>query len=201
MAVLNPDEARRLLEAASDSPLEALYVAAIGTGARFGELLGLRWEDIDLRRGAMSIQRTLVDVNGKLKTSEPKTSRGRRRIELPDFVTDALRRHRQQQAAEPHPKAWVFADGNGGPLRKSNVLRRSFRPLLKKARLPQIRFHDLRDTAATLLLAQGVHPKAVQERLGHATIAITLDTYSHVLPSMQRDAADQLHALVGGSCI
>ncbi len=91
---------------------------------------------------------------------------------------------------------WVFCDIDGGPLRKSNVIRRSFRPLLQSAGVPAIRFHDLRHTAATLLLAQGVHPKVVQERLGHAQIAMTLDTYSHVLPSMQREAAEQLDALL-----
>lgn len=198
MAVLNPDQVQMLLKAASGDPLEALYVTAIGTGARLGELLGLRWEDIDFRSGSVSIQRTLVDINGKLTTSEPKSARSRRRIDLPGFVITALRNHRNRQAAQPHPKAWVFSDRNGGPLRKNNLLRRSFRPLLTKAKLPKIRFHDLRHTAATLLLAQGIHPKVVQERLGHATVAITLDIYSHVLPSMQREAADSLDAIVGG---
>ena len=113
----------------------------------------------------------------------------------------SLQDHKFHRAAQPHPKAWVFPDGNGGPIRKSNLMRRSFKPLLKRAKLPEIGFHDLRHTAATMLLAQGVHPKGVQERLGHATIAITLDTYSHVLPSMQREAADQIQALLieGGS--
>jgi integrase len=88
----------------------------------------------------------------------------------------------------------VFADSNGGPLRKSNLIRRSFKPLLEAASLPNIRFHDLRHTAATLLMAEGVHPKVVQERLGHSSIGLTLDTYSHVLPSMQNEAADKLDA-------
>ena len=97
--------------------------------------------------------------------------------------------------AEGNAGPWVFCDKNGGPLRKSNLTRRDFKPLLKAAGLPPIRFHDLRHTAATLLLAQGVHPKIVQERLGHSQISITLDTYSHVLPSMQRDAAQRLDDL------
>lgn len=103
--------------------------------------------------------------------------------------------------AEGNPGPWVFCDTCGGPLRKSNVTRRSFRPLLKAAGLPLIRFHDLRHTAATLWLKKGVHPKVVQERLGHASIAVTLDIYSHVLPSMQRDAAATLDGLLSDSVI
>lgn len=99
--------------------------------------------------------------------------------------------------AEGHASDWIFCDSNGGLLRRSNFLRRSYLPLLRAAGVPKIRFHDLRHTAATLLLLQGVHPKVVQERLGHATISITLDTYSHVLPSLQREAAEKLDALLG----
>ena len=91
----------------------------------------------------------------------------------------------------------VFTDTKGGPIRKSNLLRRSFKPLLKRAGLPEIRFHDLRHTSATLLLAAGVHPKVVQERLGHSTISLTLDTYSHAVPTMQRDAAERMDGLIG----
>jgi integrase len=110
----------------------------------------------------------------------------------------ALTEHKERMVAEGHGADRVFCDTEGGALRKSNVRRRSFHPLVRKAGVPTIRFHDLRHTAATLLLAQGVHPKVVQERLGHAQIAMTLDTYSHVLPSMQRDAADKLDALFAG---
>lgn len=99
--------------------------------------------------------------------------------------------------AEGHPHGLVFCDTQGGPVWKSNLVRRSFLPLLKRAGLPRIRFHDLRHTAATLLLLQGVHPKVVQERLGHSQISITLDTFSHVLPSMGREAAAKLDALFG----
>jgi integrase len=96
----------------------------------------------------------------------------------------------------PHRDALVFCDADGGPLRKSNVIRRSFHPLLRRAGLPHIRFHDLRHTHATLLLSQGVHPKVVAERLGHASIAMTLDIYSHVLPSMGKEAAQRLDVLL-----
>ena len=97
----------------------------------------------------------------------------------------------------PYPGNLVFTDTKGGPIRKTNLLRRSFRPLLERAGLPRIRFHDLRHTSATLLLAEGVHPKVVQERLGHSNISLTLDTYSHAVPTMQRDAADRMDDLIG----
>jgi integrase len=171
-------------------------VTAVGTGARLGELLGLRWGDIDFESKTISIQRTLLDHNGRIEVGEPKTARSRRRIDLPDFIVTALKSHRLRSPAQPHPTAWVFIDANGGPLRKCNLMRRSFHPLLERAGLPKVRFHDLRHTAASLLFAEGVHPKVVQERLGHATIAITLDTYSHVIPTMQKEAATQLDALL-----
>ena len=142
MDVLSPEQVRKLFTAADGDPLKALYVTAVGTGARIGELLALRWENIDLPRGTLSIQRTLIDINGKLSLGEPNSEKGRRRIDLPSFVIETLREHRHIQPAEPHPKAFVFSDKRGGPLRKSNVLRRSFRPLLARAGLPRIRFHD-----------------------------------------------------------
>jgi hypothetical protein len=113
-------------------------------------------------------------------------------IDLPSSTVEALKQHRKEMAKEGNINGWVFCDTKGGPIRKSNLLRRSFKPLLALAELPPIRFHDLRHTAATLLLAEGIHPKVVQERLGHSQISLTLDTYSHVLPSMQRAAADKL---------
>ncbi len=196
MTALDANQVRKLFDAARGDPLEALYVTAVGTGARLGELLGLKWADIDFDAKTISIQRTLLDLNGRIEVGEPKTARSRRRIDLPDFVVTALESHRLRSPAQPHPMAWVFSDANGGPLRKCNLMRRSFHPLLEKAGLPRIRFHDLRHTAASLLFAEGVHPKVVQERLGHATIAITLDTYSHVIPTMQKEAATQLDALL-----
>jgi integrase len=99
--------------------------------------------------------------------------------------------------AEGHPHGLVFGDTQGNPLRASNVLRRSFYPLARRAGVPRVRFHDLRHTAATLLLQQGIHPKVVQERLGHASVSLTLDVYSHVVPSMQREAADKLDVVFG----
>ncbi len=196
MQALAPDQVVRLLEAAKGDRLEALYILAVTTGLRQGELLGLQWEDVDLAGAALHVRHTLHELNGRLWIGEPKTRRARRRVDLPAVAVAALRDHREGMTTEGRPDGLVFCDTLGGPLRKSNLVRRSFLPLLKRAGLPAIRFHDLRHTAATLLLAQGVHPKIVQERLGHSQISLTLDTYSHILPGMGREAASKLDALL-----
>ncbi len=126
------------------------------------------------------------------------TAKGKRAVALPRSAMDAIDGHRKRMASEGHTSPLIFCDSDGGYIRKSNLLRRSFKPILKKAELPDIRFHDLRHTSATLLLVQGVHPKVVQERLGHSQISLTLDTYSHVLPTMQQDAADRMDLLLVG---
>jgi integrase len=195
MQVWNPQEAGTFLATAADDRLYALYVLAIATGLRQGELLGLDWTDIDLNEAMLSVRRQLSEDAGVLEFTEPKTDKGRRRVDLPAFAVAALREHRKRMMVEGHPAPLVFCDTDGNPIRKSNLLRRSFFPLLKEAKVPRIRFHDLRHTAATLLLTQGVHPKIVQERLGHSQISLTMDTYSHVLPSMQKDAAAKLDGM------
>jgi integrase len=194
--VLDVAQVRAFLKKASKDPLCALYVLAIATGLRFGELLALRWEDVDLPERYLVVNRTMIEIGSKLSVGEPKTAAGRRRVDLPDFAVAALKKHHKAALHRKRGRSMlVFCDNNGGPLRQGNVTRRSFRPLLTKAELPTIRFHDLRHTAATLLLQQGIHPKVVQERLGHSRVGVTLDTYSHVLPSLQRDAAVQLDRL------
>ncbi len=193
MHPLSAPEARRLLDAAQGDKLEALYVLAVHTGMRRGELLGLKWADVDLENAAVSIRRTLTRTdNGKrVSLGEPKTRKSRRTIPLTARAVDALKAHHKRQLEEMMKFAdlWedhglVFTTETGSPINPSNLRQRSFAPLLKKAGLPHVRFHDLRHTCATLLLSQNTHPKFVQELLGHATIAITLDTYSHVIPSM-----------------
>jgi integrase len=175
---LSPEQARAFLESARDDRLEALYVLAIHTGMRQGELFNLRWDDVDLDAGVLRVRGT-------------KTTRSRRTVALSVTASEALRQHltRQLGDIDKAGSLWrenglVFATEIGTPLNRHNLTQRSFRPLLEKAGLPQIRFHDLRHTCATILLSRGVHAKYVQELLGHATIAITLDTYSHVLPGM-----------------
>jgi len=142
------------------------------------------------------VRRTLIELNGKLEFGEPKTAKGKRLVELPTVAVESLLKHKAAMLAEGHAGAeYVFLGSDGGFLRRQNVQRRSFKPLLKRAGLPNIRFHDLRHTSATVLMLQGVHAKVVQERLGHSHIGVTLETYSHVLPSMQKDAAGKLDAL------
>ena len=198
MRPLSAEEARRLLEAAKGDRLEALYVIAVTTGMRRGELLGLKWSDIDLENSRLSIRRTLTRTdNGKhVELGDPKTRKSRRTIPLTPHAVEALRRHLERQLAQIEAggdlyedQGLVFTTEAGTPINPSNLRQRSLAPLLKKAGLPRIRFHDLRHTCATLLLLKGVHPKFVQELLGHATIAITLDTYSHVLPGMGDQAS------------
>lgn len=190
---LTAEQAQALLNAAAGNRLEALYVVAVTTGMRLGELMGLQWGDVDLEAGAIQVRRTLQEVGGKFSLVETKTKKSKRKVDLPKLAVDALHEHRKRQLAAGHlAGGYVFTDTAGGHLRRSNVHRYSYKPLLKRAGLPTIRFHDLRHTAATLLLLDGVHPKIVQERLGHSKIGVTLDTYSHVLPTMQKEAAARL---------
>jgi integrase len=153
---------------------------------RSGEILGLQWRDVNLDAGTLQVRRTVF--NGTVNT--PKTSRSNRGIKLPSIALEALRRH-------PRGSEWVFSSKNGTSLSVHNLHNRSWKPLLNDAGLPSIRFHDLRHTCATLLLSKGVHPKLVQELLDHPSIEITLDTYSHVLPSMGDGVATAMDDLLG----
>lgn len=199
---LTSEQAQCLLKAARTHKLEALLTVAVATGMRRGELLGLHWQDIDFEARCLYVRRTVGRV-GKFGVveSEPKTRRSRRKIVLPAFVIEALKRHQENQQ-EMRKKAgdlWrekdvVFCNIYGDYLDTVN-LHRDFKRLLKSAELPDIRFHDLRHSAATIMLCMGVHPKIVQEILGHSTIGMTLDVYSHVLPSMQQEAMDKLDDL------
>ncbi len=197
---LDADQTRKLLDVARGDRLEALVVLAVTTGLREGELLGLQWGDADLADATLNVSRQMLEgSDGTLATGELKTARSRRRVDLPVVAVEALRRHRARLGAVPLPSVPMFSDPGGGPIRRSNLLRRWFYPLLARAGLPKVRFHDLRHTHASLLLAQGVNPKVVQERLGHSQISLTLDTYSHVMPSLQRDAARRLDELLGSA--
>ncbi len=206
MRPLSASEARRLLEAARDDRLEALYVLAVHTGMRRGELLGLKWEDVDLEGSTVRVCRTLTRVeNGRrLALGEPKTKKSRRTVRLTPRAVEVLRRHRARQAQKKlkvggvyQDQGLVFAGETGSLINPSNLRQRSFAPLLKRAGLPRITFHDLRHTCASLLFQRNVHPKFVQELLGHASVAITLDTYSHMLPGMGGEAADAIGEALG----
>lgn len=205
IAPLSPEQARKLLEAAAGDRLEALYVLALTTGMREGELLGLKWRDVDLAAGAVEVRGSLQRVASGLVVAEPKTKHSQRRIGLTQVAVSALRQHKTHQAEERLRLggAWqstdlVFVDEVGSPIDATRFLRQSFAPLLKRAGLPKVRFHDLRHSAATLLLGRGIHPKIVAEMLGHSQIGITLDLYSHVTPTIQRDATAAMESIVAG---
>ena len=192
---LTRDEARRFLKVVRGDRLEALYVVALHTGMRQGELLALRWEDVDIEEKTLTVRRTITKDGGKLLTGPTKTAKGRRTVKLTRDAAEALRKHLTRQLEEIdglgdhyQPGGLVFATTKGTLLNPTNLRKRSFAPLLVRADLPHQTFHQLRHTAATILLLKNVNPKIVSEMLGHASIAITLDTYSHVLPNMQDSA-------------
>jgi len=202
MRTLSPEQARRLLDAAQGDRLEALYVLALTTGMRQGECLALRWQDVDLDGAVLSVTATLQRTKDGFALQEPKTARSRRQIVLTRHAVNALRQHRARQLEErlrcPY---WQETDLEfttyvGTPIEARNLMRREFYPLLERAGLPAIRFHDLRHSAATLMLGSGVHPKVASEMLGHSQIAVTLDLYSHVTPTMQAQAAEAMDALL-----
>lgn len=192
-----------LLGATRDHPAHALYVLAVTTGMRQGELLGLRWQDVDLAAGRLVVRRALQRQNAAgLVFVEPRTARSRRTILLSQRATAALRDHRSRQLEQRllAGSAWqdqdlLFCNGSGGPLDPS-WQPATFYAELRRLGLPAIRFHDLRHTAATLLLGRGVHPKVVSEMLGHATITLTLDTYSHLVPALHAEAAAAMDDLL-----
>lgn len=206
MQTYTPAQANRLLEAAKGDRLEALYVLMLTTACRLGELLGLRWSAVDLERNEMHITASLKDVLGHRTLGTPKTAHSRRTIPLTPVAVTALKRHRIAQAEEQlrsplpdwNPDALVFCTTSGTPLSQSNFRLREFTPLLQRAGLPYIRPHDLRHTAATLLLLEGVQPLVVSEMLGHASVAFTLATYGHVQAEMRKPARDAMERLFGG---
>ena len=201
---LNMDQTREFLEAARGQKYEALYVLSLTCGLRMGESLGLKWSDIDLDTGTLRVNRQLQRIRegGGLVFSEPKNA-SRRTIDLPQRALEALRSYRKLQLEEKlkarsyEGSDLVFATGKGTPQDAQNIVNRHFKPLLKEAGLPPIRWHDLRHTCATLLLGRGIHPKLVQHLLGHASISMTLDRYSHWIPSMGRHAADGMDEALG----
>ena len=200
---LDPPQARLFLDASQGEQFEALFVLSLTTGLRMGEALGLKWSDVDIEAATLRVNRQLQRMRrdsengapGTLAFSEPKNA-SRRTVDLSLRSCMALRSHRKRQMEERlrDGAVWrdhglVFATTVGTPLDAQNIVNRHFKPLLKRSELPDIRWHDLRHTYATLLLARGVHPKYVQTALGHASIQLTLDTYSHWMPSMGRDTA------------
>lgn len=162
-------------------------------------LFGLHWPDVDFVNGILSVNKQLRELRGKVYLGQLKTEASRRAIALPKIALDALHEHRKRQLAEGRDvkDGPLFLAADGALLRKSNFLRYDYLPLARKSGLPRIRFHDLRHSAASLLLAQAENPKVVQERLGHSKIEITMNVYAHVNHGMQKAAADRLDKLFG----
>ena len=190
---LTQGQMRTLLDAARGDKLECLYVLACTTGMRQGELIGLQWKDIDFDAGTLRVNRSVYDGI----TSPPKTKAGNRTIRLSKLAIAALRRHRIE-SAKHRISEWVFPNSKGATIGHQNLHNRSWKPLLKKAGLPHsTRFHDLRHSCISLLLARGVPIKVVSEMAGHADVAITLSVYGHVLPDQQGACADGMDEALG----
>lgn len=203
--VLSPTEAADFLKAAAVMPHGLIFEFALLSGMRPEEYLALQWSDVDFERETAQVNRALVRHKKSWSFEKPKTARSRRTVFLPVPLLKKLAAHKRKQA-EVRLKlgaAWsnfdlIFCSETGTPLSIPNLTYRYFRPILEKAELPRIRLYDLRHSCATLLLAENEHPKVVSERLGHASITLTLDTYSHVLPTMQQGATARLEKLLYG---
>lgn len=182
LRTLSAQEVHQLLKLVSGHRFEPVYVLAVTTGMRQGEILGLKWEDVELDSEILRVRRTLW----KGMTSAPKTKNSIRAIALSSHAARCLRGYRAKcEAGEVPFSEWVISSRNGTPMTRHNLVNRSWYPLLEEMGLDRMPFHNLRHTCATLLLASNVHPKMVQSLLGHSSIEITLNTYSHVLPEMQ----------------
>lgn len=202
--ILDRDQSRRFVEAARDDRLEALWVLAITTGLRKGEILGLRWPDVNLDEGEIRVSRSMQRIGGRLQLVELKTARSRRTVLLTEDTVSALRRHRARQLEERliAGSRWqefrlVFSSTIGTPVDGAH-LSIFLNRLLATAALPKVRFHDLRHSAATLMLGEGVSARVIADTLGHSDVSTTLRIYAHVRPSLQRDATDRMQSIFTG---
>ena len=199
MRVLSTEQARSFLRTASHSPQACLFAVALTTGMRPSEYLALCWRDIDWDRGTISVVRTLHRNEGQWTFADTKRARSRRVVKLQMWVLDLLwkLKGRADEAGAACDSVFadlIFTTARGEPINEEYMVKKHFKPLLREAGLPNIRLYDLRHTSATLALTVGVAPKVVSEQLGHASAAFTLDTYSHVLPHMQEEAASKMEA-------
>lgn len=185
--IWTPEEARKFMTAAASSPYFGVYALALGAGLRRGEIFALRWRDVDLDRGTVCIERTLIEVSGKLSFGEPKTASSARTVELPKMALDALTRMTRGDA-----DALIFTDSEAGPIRRSNFDRRVHAPLLATAGVTRRTMHELRHSHASILIAAGESIRLVSSRLGHSTINVTLGVYSHLMPGADRAAATKI---------
>jgi integrase len=198
---LSEEEVKKFLETITHHPYYEPLLLECYTGLRRGELLGLRWSDVDLKNNTVSIKQSLIRTKQGLCFSEPKTAKSRRTIPIPQQLSNVLKRYKVKQnesklvaGSAYQDKGLLFCNPAGSPLDPRSFTK-AFKKVLVDANLLKIRFHDMRHTHATLLLLLNEHPKVVQERLGHSTIRMTLDTYSHVIPGMQEKATQKLDRL------
>ena len=202
MKTWSAKQLKAFLESTQRDRLAPLWRVLAMTGVRRGEACGLRWEDVDLENARLSVRRALIPHGAGVIVSEPKTAKGRRQIALDAVTVEAFKGQAAQQLADRDNAevAWeetgyVFTMDDGRPLHPQSVSRALDRAIAA-AKLPRIRLHDLRHTHASLALAAGVNPKVISERLGHATVSITLDTYSHAIPALQEEAAERIAGLL-----
>jgi integrase len=201
--ILTPEQARELLAFVRGRRYEALFTVALTMGLRRGEILGLRWIDLDLDRGLLNVRHSLERVKGEgLRLAEPKSERAKRQLRIPQICLMALLSHRVTQNKERQwagnkwqDDGFVFTTGLGTPMHPDDISR-LLPTVLKAAKLPKVRFHDLRHSCATLLLSLGVHPKLVQETLGHSSYQLTMDTYSHMIPALRNEVADRMDEIL-----
>jgi integrase len=198
MKFLEPQQVRRLLDAAEGERLGALVVVLVTAGLRIGEALALTWDDVNLRRGEMRVDKTVMEAKGPLQIAHPKTAAGKRMIVLTQRAIKALRRRLELAKAEGYARKSdpIFPTTTGTYQRRKNFTARVFQPLLTAAKLPAIRVHDLRHSSAALSIAAGANPRTVSERLGHADPSFTLRTYGHAPSELHRKDADAIDRLL-----
>jgi integrase len=197
--ILTPDQANQLMQAIVGHRHEALFTVALTMGLRRGEILGLRWCDVDLEKGSLEVSHSLERVKAEgLRLSEPKSDQAKRKLRIPQICLKILASHRSDQdrqrqwaGSKWHNDDFVFTTSIGTPVQPDH-LSRDFPAVLAAANLPRVRFHDLRHSCASLLFFLGVHPKLVQETLGHSTFQLTMDTYSHMIPALRNEVADRM---------
>lgn len=196
MHAMTEAEAGRFLAASACEEDHALFALLLTTGLRPSEAMGLKWSDYDPRSRTLSVSRVVArPAGGGWRFEAPKTAKSRRSFEVPAGLAALLEQHRAKPRENPH--GFIFPNLDGDPLHIQNLSSRVYKRILKRAGLPDsFRLYDLRHTCATLLLLAGVHPKVVSDRLGHSSISETMDTYSHVLPGMQKEASEKLDVML-----
>lgn len=202
-AVLEPKDVKKLLNAVHDTRFEVPTNLALALGLRLGEILGLRWSDVDFENGIINIEQNLVRAGTKLIFKEPKTEESKRSISAPYDLLKLLKEHKKKQielkirsGGEYNNKHNLVCTRDSGEPLNTSSFSHAFGDFIKRRDIPHVRFHDLRHTNATLMLLSGTAPKVASSRLGHSTISITMDLYSHVLKDMNKDAADKLNEVI-----